>query len=65
MARRSEIRLKRSFGTDDLPDAAAVGLPLTPRPMGTDPGHGVPTSPTLEAHRVFPVGELEMNKRAG
>jgi hypothetical protein len=64
MTRRSEIRLKHSFGTDDLSDAAAVGLPLTPRPVGTYPGHGVPTLPTLEAHRVFPVGELEMNKRA-
>ena len=35
--RRLEIRLERPFGTDDLSDAAAVGLPLTPRPVGDGP----------------------------
>jgi hypothetical protein len=36
VTRRSEIRLERPFGIDDLSDAAAVGLLLAPRPVGTD-----------------------------
>lgn len=41
MARRSEIRLEHTFGTDDLCDVHAVELPLTPRP-GTTPVTGCP-----------------------
>jgi hypothetical protein len=51
-----EIRLERPFGTDDLCDAAAVGLPLTPRPEENGPRLWVARLPALEASRHLSSG---------
>jgi hypothetical protein len=54
VTRRSEIRLERPFGTDDLSDAVAVGLPSTPRPTGDGPQfRGCPSHPQPKLTEPF------------